>query len=123
MPQSLAANPLLGQNSSPVSTRSRQFAPESTLPSTNTSAGNKKSAAPSSATLDKADKSTSKKKVQEIIKEGDQSPLLVPQPIDEKVFSKLTSDQKMGNIVSILNLLCKKQEDLNISLKPQHRWD
>ena len=42
-------------------------------------------------------------------------PLPVPTP-KKKVFNKLTSDQKMGNIVSVLNIMCRKMEEQDCML-------
>ena len=35
----------------------------------------------------------------------------VPAPVDKKAFAKLTPDQKMGNLVSVINMLSRKLEE------------
>ena len=42
--------------------------------------------------------------------------LPVPSPIDQKVFNKLTPDKKMGNFLSVINMLCKKLDEHDIQL-------
>ena len=42
--------------------------------------------------------------------------LPVPSLIDKKVFNKLTPDQKMGNFLSVINMLCKKLDEHDIQL-------
>ena len=64
-------------------------------------------------------KKTKNKLKQKGVREDELLP--VPVVIDEKQFNKLTGDQKMGNILSVCNMLVKKVAELDVSLN--HNMD